>query len=379
MRLIFAGILFTSLLTWLPVSGNSLAEETVELSSKDKLVVETLLRLKSFDLDSSAPAKAAVLRYLRAKPGTDRSFELIERFKPVEIAGQLTKYSLAHPGETGGVRAAELLFAMNRGGSLSAYINSENEREAVSAVELIGHAAGKQTVPLLLPVVSEGKASATVRSTAVKALGKRADGQRELLILVTKGQLADELKFAAANVLLSSTDNKVAAEAAKYLELPATADSQPLPALVELVKRKGDPATGAEVFRTTGTCIKCHKIRGEGKEVGPDLTEIGSKLSREAMYVSILDPSAAISHNFETYSILTEDGLAVSGLLISETDDAVTLRSSDGIDKTIDKDVMEIFKKQKTSLMPQDLQKLLTVDQLVDLVEYALTLQKNSG
>jgi hypothetical protein len=40
---------------------------------------------------------------------------------------------------------------------------------------------------------------------------------------------------------------------------------------------------------------------------------------------------------------------------------------------------MEIFKKQKTSLMPQDLQKLLTVDQLVDLVEYALTLQKNSG
>ena len=94
------------------------------------------------------------------------------------------------------------------------------------------------------------------------------------------------------------------------------------------------------------------------------------------MYVSILDPSAAVSHNFETYSILTGDGQAITGLLISETDDAVTLRNSEGIDKTIDEDDIEIFKKQKTSLMPQDLQKLLTVEQLVDLVEYTLTLKK---
>ena len=94
------------------------------------------------------------------------------------------------------------------------------------------------------------------------------------------------------------------------------------------------------------------------------------------MYVSILDPSAAVSHNFETYSVLTLDGLAITGLLISETDEAVTLRNSEGIDKKIAQEDIEIFKKQKTSLMPQDLQKLLTVDQLVDLVEYTLTLKK---
>ena len=97
------------------------------------------------------------------------------------------------------------------------------------------------------------------------------------------------------------------------------------------------------------------------------------------MYVSILDPSAAVSHNFETYSILTLDGLAVTGLLISETDESVTLRNSEGIDKTIEQEEIEIFKKQKTSLMPQDLQKLLTVDQLVNLVEYTLTLRKTGN
>ena len=131
-----------------------------------------------------------------------------------------------------------------------------------------------------------------------------------------------------------------------------------------------------KIFQTVGTCNKCHKVLGKGKEVGPDLSEIGSKLSREAMYVSILNPSAAVSHNFETFSILTLDGLAITGLLISETDDAVTLRNSEGIDKTIDQDDIEIFKKQKTSLMPEDLQKLLTVEQLVNLVEYTLTLRK---
>ena len=49
---------------------------------------------------------------------------------------------------------------------------------------------------------------------------------------------------------------------------------------------------------------------------------------------------------------------------------------SEGIDKTIDQEDIEIFKKQKTSLMPQDLQKLLTVNQLINLVEYTLTLKK---
>ena len=72
--------------------------------------------------------------------------------------------------------------------------------------------------------------------------------------------------------------------------------------------------------------------------------------------------------------MLTDDGTTLTGLLMSDTDDSVTLRTSEGIDKTIDKDAIEIFKQQKVSLMPQDLQRLLTVDQLVDLVEYMMTL-----
>ena len=353
-------------------------QETGDVTSKDKLIIETVLRLQNFDLESSAPAKAAVMRYLRAEQGSERYFELIERFQPAEITDSLVKYSIANASETGGVRGAELLFAMNKGKSLVAMATSDNETSAQAAVRLIGHAAGKQTVSILLPLMQSDTATVTVRSAALKALGKRHDGQQQIMKLVTTENLADDLKFAAANALLGSSNTEIATTAAKYLKLPATADSKPLPALSELVKRTGDTEAGRKIFETAGTCNKCHKVRGVGKEVGPDLSEIGSKLSREAMYVSILDPSAAVSHNFETYSILTLDGLAITGLLISETDDAVTLRNSEGIDKKIDQEDIEIFKKQKTSLMPQDLQKLLTVDQLVDLVEYTLTLKKTS-
>jgi putative heme-binding domain-containing protein len=352
------------------------ADEPTTLSPKDKLIVETILRLKEFDIESSAPAKAAVLRYLKTQPGTDQYFELIGRFKPVEIAESLADFSLEHAAETAGVRGAELLFAMNQEQALQAFIEQADDAKAVAAVSLIGHAGGKQILPMLLPLLTSPQAPLAVKAAAIAALGRRAEGQREILALVKEGQLAEELNFAAANALLSSDDQAIAQEAGKYLQLPATADSKPLPPLAELVARQGDAAAGAEVFRQAGTCIKCHKVRGEGKEVGPDLSEIGSKLSREAMYVSILDPSAAISHNFETYSLLTDEGVSITGLLVSETDDSVTLRTSEGIDKTADKDSIELFKKQKRSLMPQDLQKLLTADQLVDLVEYALTLRR---
>ena len=379
MRLVSTTVFLPCLFFTLLPAASSQGQEPDEITPKDKLIIETVLRLQNFDLESSAPAKAAVMRYLRAEQGSDRYFELIQRFQPAEIAESLAQYSLANSSETGGVRGAELLFAMNKGGSLIATASSDNETKAQAAVQLIGHAAGEQTVSILLPLMQNDGATVAVRSAALKALGKRLAGQQQILKLVTAGDLADDLKFAAANALLGSTNSEIAATAAKYLELPATADSQPLPALSELVQRRGDVKAGLEVFQTAGTCNKCHKVRGKGKEVGPDLSEIGSKLSREAMYVSILDPSAAVSHNFETYSILTLDGLAVTGLLISETDESVTLRNSEGIDKTIEQEEIEIFKKQKTSLMPQDLQKLLTVDQLVNLVEYTLTLRKTGN
>lgn len=346
------------------------------LDPKDKLIVETVLRLKDFDLQSSQKAKDAIVRFLRAQPGTDQYFAILERFSIPEFADDLTSYALENSNQTGGLRAASILFSKDLESKLLGAIESNDPAIAVKAIVLVGMAAKEKSLPILLPIISSEKTPTMVRAAAITAIGKRITGQKHVLDLITKGRLPEDLKFSAANLLLSSEDDSLRSEASKHLTLPATADSHPLPPIDELVKRKGNAERGGIVFRKTGTCINCHKVRGEGKEVGPDLSEIGSKLSRDAMYVSILDPSAAVSHNFETYSVLTYDGTAITGLLISDTEQAVTLRNAEGIDQTIKKDDVEIFQKQPKSLMPQDLQRLMTVEQLVDLVEYAMTLVK---
>jgi putative heme-binding domain-containing protein len=176
--------------------------------------------------------------------------------------------------------------------------------------------------------------------------------------------------------LLASADSSIREEAAKHLSLPATKNAEPIPPVAELVKRQGDIAEGRKLFLGAATCSKCHKVKGEGKEVGPDLSEIGSKLSRDAIYVSILDPSAGISHNYESYTLLLDSGVIVTGLKVSETDDEVTVKTAESIVRTFPKNEIEEMVMQKTSLMPANLQQNMTVQGLVDVVEFMATLRK---
>jgi len=132
------------------------------------------------------------------------------------------------------------------------------------------------------------------------------------------------------------------------------------------------------IFRGVATCANCHIVDGFGKQVGPDLSEIGSKLSREAMFTSILAPSAGISHNYENMIALTEDGRVVNGVLVSETDDKLVLRTAEAIDLEFDQDDIVDVKKSEKSIMPENLHHTTDQQGLVDMVEYLMGLKKKS-
>jgi putative heme-binding domain-containing protein len=237
--------------------------------------------------------------------------------------------------------------------------------------------SGAQESRVLLQQLLENDAlSALVRSEIVKSLARWPAGQKYLLRRVALQDWPEELRYPAANALLTSEDAAIRTEAAKYLTLPASADNRPLPLLAELLKQSGDAQRGKLVFAEAGTCAKCHKVRGEGQEVGPDLSEVGSKLSVEALYESILNPSAGISHSYEMYSLLTADGRTISGLLVSQTDEEIVLKDKDAVLHKVPRSEVDEFARQQKSLMPEDLQKQLTEQQLVDLIEYLKTLRK---
>jgi putative heme-binding domain-containing protein len=344
--------------------------------AKDALKVKALVRLMQFNLDGKPELKAAVLRHLETVKGTPEYVDLAAKFQLRQAAGELARLITEAADDTLAVDAARLLVKFDAKEALATAIANPDDAKAVRAVTILGLTDLPQSVELLLPLVSDDKRAVGVKAAAVAAIGRSARGQESLLELVTAGKLAPELHFAAANALLASSDAAIKAEAARHLALPATADARPLPPLADLVKQSGDPHRGKQIFDTTGTCAKCHKVRGEGKEVGPDLSEIGSKLSKEALYVSILDPNAGISFNYETHLLALDDGTQVSGILVSQTDAEVQLKTAEAILRTIPRDQIVAMKKQTVSLMPADLQKQLTARDLVDLVEYLATLKK---
>jgi putative heme-binding domain-containing protein len=115
-------------------------------------------------------------------------------------------------------------------------------------------------------------------------------------------------------------------------------------------------------------------VKGEGVNFGPDLSEIGSKLSREAMYTSILYPDQGISFGYEGYILKLRDGSSAFGRIVSETADKIEMQYMDASQSVNKADVVSRTK-LPNSLMPSNLQSQLTEGELVDLVEYLMGLK----
>jgi quinoprotein glucose dehydrogenase len=115
-------------------------------------------------------------------------------------------------------------------------------------------------------------------------------------------------------------------------------------------------------------------VRGEGGEVGPDLTGIGSKHPRNYLLESIVVPNHAIAQGFESVIVAKNDGTVVTGVLKSEDDKTIRLM-------TVDSSMIEVPKaevEERTrgpSAMPDDLYKKLTKAELRDLVEFLANLR----
>ncbi|MBI3854740.1 MAG: c-type cytochrome, partial [Planctomycetes bacterium] len=222
------------------------------------------------------------------------------------------------------------------------------------------------------------KASLPDREAAVKSLGRTKPGGLALLDLAAKNQLPAELRATASFAVAASGDADVRSKGAQVLPLPKSKDGKALPPLAELVDKKGDAKAGAAVFRNNSggpNCIGCHQIGDEGRQVGPPLTTIANKLSREQLFESILTPSAAILMSFELWIVRTKDGDIKTGIKTEENDDHITLKDNNG--EYLDIPLSKIAEKKQSalSMMPDDITKTMSIQDLVDVVEY-LTQQK---
>ncbi len=110
---------------------------------------------------------------------------------------------------------------------------------------------------------------------------------------------------ARVNQLLRHSDEGVR-KRAKALFAEVASDRQKIiSSYHDAASRRGDVARGKEVFRRV--CSGCHRIGDMGSEVGPDLVNLGGRLTKGNLLTQILDPNASIAAGYEEYLIETVD------------------------------------------------------------------------
>lgn len=133
---------------------------------------------------------------------------------------------------------------------------------------------------------------------------------------------------------------------------------------------RGDAVRGERIFRRAELkCTTCHAINRAGGVIGPELTTIGSISPVEYLAAAVLDPDAAIKEQYVTRVIVTAQGEAFTGIVVDRNADRVNLRDATGRLITIPVEEIE-EEAEGRSLMPQGLTRLLTRDELLDLVKY---------
>jgi putative heme-binding domain-containing protein len=136
----------------------------------------------------------------------------------------------------------------------------------------------------------------------------------------------------------------------------------------------GDSERGRSIFlgHTAAMCSKCHALKRADQQVGPSLEGVANRLTRADLLESVLDPGAKVAPGYGVQVLELNDGSSVTGTQMSETPDAIVLKSPDGKLTTHPKTLIKSATKP-VGVMPP-MKGLLTIREMRDLVAFLSTL-----
>jgi putative membrane-bound dehydrogenase-like protein len=159
------------------------------------------------------------------------------------------------------------------------------------------------------------------------------------------------------------------------------------------VLKQGDAGRGQDVFfGSKASCATCHTAKGQGGQVGPDLSKIGAIRTGRELLESIVFPSAGFARGYEPFVVELKSGKSYTGILKRETAEAIYLLTVDraspllsgnaarttnvGVAETrIPRATIEALEPGKVSIMPQGLDAQLCRQELGDLIAFLLSLK----
>ncbi|MEO5998750.1 MAG: PVC-type heme-binding CxxCH protein [Chitinophagaceae bacterium] len=336
------------------------------------ITVYALTQLDTTHLVMTPSLQASIKSSLEAVKGTPAFVDLVAKYKIKDQNEELL--NIATTSKERGLKslAVRILMLNNGAKNIAAAIHKDTAT-AMSLVMALGGDENDKTKDLLQSVLLDKNLDLNIRKRAIQGFYRGYKGQERLMDLVLSKKLPADLDTSAEKLLLRSYRQEIKQKAMAYYNKGGTSQ-QNLQAVGELVKVKGNGQEGKALF--SGTCSVCHQVNNNGTNFGPDLSEIGAKLSKEALYDAVLHPDAGISFGFEGFLIKLKDGNQLLGYVTSDTRDELAVKTMGGSVTKVKKSNIVSKKAYEHSLMPAGLVSSMKQQQVVDLIEYLSGLKK---
>ena len=211
--------------------------------------------------------------------------------------------------------------------------------------------------------------SPAMQREAVTHLLGRTEWTRQLLTEIREGRLrVESIPLRHRSRLRTSRDAQVRKLADAVLGDPVNSDrAAVIRRYADSLKMRGDVARGREVFRRE--CRGCHRFRGDGAPVGPDLDSVCHRSPLELL-THILDPDREVAPEFQRYTVRTKAGVLHSGIVGEEGPHAITLVDADNRRVVVPRAEIEAMRADPHSLMPNGLEEKISVGQMADLLAF---------
>jgi len=227
-------------------------------------------------------------------------------------------------------------------------------------------------------VLNDEAAPAIERQSAMMQLARIPNANKLLDRWVERlqaGTVPNELLLELTELLRGDMDANRKQAAAQWDAKHPTNDFQ---TKLLLSARGGDSERGRAIFvgHTVAQCIRCHRIRGEGGDAGPDLTDVvkrNPEKTREHLLESMLLPNAKIAAGFGSIAVTLNNGKTVTGLLKSETSERLLILTPDNREVIVP--VSQIDERTSSQSAMPSVDRALTLRELRDLVEYLASLK----
>jgi putative membrane-bound dehydrogenase-like protein len=209
----------------------------------------------------------------------------------------------------------------------------------------------------------------SLKNQALDTLLSRNAWQVQLLDAIRAKKIgAGDVDAARRQRLVTSKDARIAKLATEVLAGSATTDRKHvIDQYRNALQRIGDVNKGHEVYRKH--CAACHRLGGQGFQVGPDLAVALGK-SREYLLIEILDPSRNLDSRYVEYLATTSAGRTLTGLLAAETSTSITLRGQEDKQQVLLRSELDSLTSSGRSLMPEGLEKEVSPAAMADLLAF---------